>query len=290
MIPHYGAVRTAGFVNIGTAESGHWGHEGLGKGGGQGSKPGNKAPEPKSTKRAPALSDMDTRLIESGKMGFDRAEKIAAWLPDGVQEYGKTALSDNRSLKEYGGENYILTNSFLRNDEISVPLTPDYMGMGRKQFTAEDIKGQISDIDTVINNSPDLPKGLTLWRGVGSANGERIAALEIGDTCHDKAFQSHSLNPHTAYTFAKGWGAVGVDSEDDADIKQKAIAGYQATVIRAVTKSGMKGVYMAETVSKEHEVLMPRGTEWKVIGKDKFEFHGDNYGQGTVHIITVVAT
>jgi hypothetical protein len=186
--------------------------------------------------------------------GVECAKATASRIPDSISQYGNnnTQLS-NSPLGEHCENGYIQNNEDLRR--------------GKTTETTD-------AIDKIIDNSPNLPEGLELYRGVGSNTGESLANAQVGDTYKDPAYQSFSLNPGTAADFGGLWGG----SEDDYDNPD----GNDVTILRAITTSNQKGVFVSNLA--ENELILPRGKNWKVIGKSKITAKtGVNF-----HIITVV--
>jgi SPP1 gp7 family putative phage head morphogenesis protein len=146
-----------------------------------------------------------------------------------------------RALHYYQSTGYRSINEGLRN--------PD-----QHPLDSTDSKA-IDKIDaTFESHSQSIPQGTELWRGVGNRSGYLVSKLEVGDICNDAAFQSFSLDPHTAGNFARfypeGRGEEGRLSK---------------TVIRAVM-SGEEKAIRGSLVEKE--IIFKRGTNWQVISKE----------------------
>ena len=131
-----------------------------------------------------------------------------------------------------------------------------------KQFS-----DKIGRIDKTISNAPTLPEGTVLYRGVGERGVSAMMDMKPGDTCNDKAFQSFSTNPEKANQFTTA--------------KNSEKGGRDKVLIRAVTGSDTKGLVIG---GGEHEVLIGRGTGWKVVSNNMVK--QDRLTR--VHVITVV--
>ena len=114
-----------------------------------------------------------------------------------------------------------------------------------------------------------INKGTELFRGVGIKSGRSLASAEVGSTCNDKAFQSYSLNPYVAKDFANVW-------EDDDGKKH-------TTVIKAVSDGSQHAIYSNAHKPPEYEMLLDKGTSWKISGNKTYEQNGLVY-----HIVEVV--
>lgn len=201
----------------------------------------------------------------SDKMAKSASAKLLSKSPQAGQ-YGIDATGSVPVLKEYTQHRYEVINGLLRED-VSEDIVKEALSKYDIRF---EYQQGVKDIDGVIDNAPEIPKGTTAYRGLGVKSGEALANKNIGDLCSDKAFQSYSLNPSIADHFTNAWGNDPLEP--------------QYTVIRAIMNGKVKGVYIPESASgEEHEILVARGTKWKIVGKEtlngKFE--------RTYHIVTV---
>jgi hypothetical protein len=112
----------------------------------------------------------------------------------------------------------------------------------------------IKEIENIIDKSPPLPEGITMWRGIPNINSKNLQ-LNIGETIEDEAFQSHTLDPNVSRMFSEGNGII----------------------IRAITSNKTKGVY----IHKFNEITIQKGTKWKVVDKKQVNKN--------LSIVTVVA-
>jgi len=166
-----------------------------------------------------------------------------------IIDYGEKSFSDP-IVKDYTVEGNEDMNNFLRH--------PDRFSSEQGSKLSE----KTSALTQIIDRSPQLPKNVELYRGVGKKTGESLINAKLGDTCNDAGFQSFSTNPATASGFSTHTPEGRV-------------------VLRAITTGGVKGIYL--TGGRENEVLIQKGTKWKIADKEI----GVQYGQKT-HIITVV--
>ena len=114
------------------------------------------------------------------------------------------------------------------------------------------------NVEKLIDKSPALPEGITLWRGlIGWGKAAGLRDLKAGELIEDDGFQSHTLNPKIAEKFGR------VDS----------------IIIRAITNSSTKGIYSNK--HGEEEITIQRGTKWKVLENLAVDRH--------TNIITVVS-
>lgn len=183
---------------------------------------------------------------EGGQFIGDTQEKMLSY---DSTNYGNNARFQE-PVKEYQTNSEGLNNYLRGKEQSNFP-----------QFYNK----QAAGIDDIINKAPALPEGLEMWRGLGEHSGETLAGKNIGDICEDKGFQSFSLNPQTADSFAQTWG-------DKGDV----------TMIRAITSGSEKGIYLSNR--GEHEVIMPRGTAWKIVAKEDISAEG----RGLYHVLTVM--
>ena len=158
-------------------------------------------------------------------------------------DYGSSKL-ESTALFLYSGTHYERQNYFLRNG---------------RDLSGEDntnIRWEIPELDNAIEKSPPVPKGIELYRGVGQETGSYLSKIKVGETIRDEAFQSHTLSLNIAARFAVGFGHPDTNSPF-----------AQKTIIRAVTDGKVKGLYTNRL--KEHEMIIPRNTVWKVMSVDK---------------------
>jgi SPP1 gp7 family putative phage head morphogenesis protein len=143
---------------------------------------------------------------------------------------------DELAVDNYVGSGYRPMNRSMRD---GVP-DPEYI---------EDIQRMTA----VIDRSPPIPRGTTLYRGCGYRPGKRLLAAKPGDVWEDAAFQSFSHSPHVAHTFASMCGPDG-----------------EKIMLRFIADGSVRGAYIE---SSEFEFVVQSGTRWKILsidrGKDK---------------------
>jgi hypothetical protein len=196
--------------------------------------------------------EYDTKLIKS--LADGGGQKIS----DKIAQAQDLQLSKNIEYSEargdqvgnYTGSGYVEINKNLRSGG---PTTDAIY----------------SKMDKVINESPEIPRGTVMYRGVGEHSAQRMMSMKPGDTCDDKAYQSFSTSPRVASTFT---------SYTETKGKRDAV------IIRAVVDGKQRGFVVGHA---EHEVIMPRGTKWKVVSNNAVTT-GVNAGKVTTHMITVV--
>jgi hypothetical protein len=218
-----------------------------------GSGQGNakESPQNPSSKEPKEKSNL-APLIDK-QAGKSHADKVESSLPESMWTYGTLAAS-NPAVDEYFGDGYREINDYLRNER------------GDPRRSVHKTADQIS---AIISRAPVINKGTELYRGVGIKSGQALANAEIGSTCNDKAFQSYSLNPNVAADFANTW--------DNKDGKK------HTTIIKAVSDGSQHAVYTNAHKPPEYEMLLDKGTSWKVTGNNSYEQNGIVY-----HVVEVV--
>jgi hypothetical protein len=195
-------------------------------------------------------SDQYQKAMFSGVDGKKYSEETEKKIPKDTYDYGFENSERGSPYYEYAGSKYEDLNYALRKN---INLNPDDNILRSK-------------LDNVIDRAPKIPDNVEIFRGVGSSTGESFSNIAIGDEINDNGFQSFSLNPSTAESFTEQW--------HDPITNQP-----QRTVIRAFTKD-TEGIYVNRF--QERELLVKRGTLWKVIDKTSVERGGTK-----VHIISV---
>jgi len=160
------------------------------------------------------------------------------------------------AVDNYTSSGHMDINSYLRGEMSEAQATEKLLP-----------RGDITRLDKMIGGSPNLPEGTVLYRGVGEKGVTTMMNMKPGDVCNDKGFQSFSTNPEKSYQFAT--------------YKQSGAGGRDKVLIRAVTNGNNKGLVIG---GGEHEVLIGRGTGWKVVSNNMVK--SDMLTR--VHMITVV--
>lgn len=129
--------------------------------------------------------------------------------------------------------------------------TPVHVVLNQKlrsgQELSQDDKALVSELDKITRKEFDSP--VTVYRGLGASSGKFLenarSALEAGGTLQDNGFGSTSLNPRVASTAFSQFGVV-----------------CQVEVRR--------GAYLEPSTQYggEHEVLLARGSRFRVVGID----------------------
>lgn len=221
-----------------------------------GDKPGDHKTAPSSKENNAASSEEAPTLISvisDKNAGKAHADKVEASLNEAMWTFGAGAIPGSVDLMNYLGDGYTEVNNYLRNERQDPKLS---------------IHKSTERISRIISQAPLIGKGTELFRGVGIRSGEVLAAAEVGSTCNDKAFQSYSLNPAVAADFANVW---------EKDGKR------HTTVIKAVTDGNQHAIYTNEHKPPEYEMLLDKGTSWRVSGNKTYEQGGLVY-----HIVEVI--
>jgi hypothetical protein len=221
------------------------------------------------------VSEVEKKLLVEGYSSRQAAIDTRKGLPEDFVKYEDKA-HDNEGINYYQGSGGVAINDYLRD--------PDHYEANflRHDSDKESIVRSVGYMDEAFNNAPSAPEGTVMWRGVGEKSGFKIASMEVGDICDDKGFQSHSLSANVAENFSKGWFTPGWE---DQPLSTK--LEVHRTIIRAVVGKNTKVVYGG--VIGEFEMLVNRGTKWKVAAKETFELTtGAGHKQNTYHIMTVV--
>jgi hypothetical protein len=259
-------------ITLGGAGSGNFGHGGRpgevgGSAPGGGGASGDKVDWSENRKFGGTLAEQGIKSFANvGDKGYEIAAKVAAEahhaMPMENVDFGRQAFASSLALREYQSDGYENKNTALRRGEYARGV--DY-------------------IDKDIENAPKIPEGTVMWRGVGRESGEKLAGLKPGDICEDKAFQSHSLSPWQAEVFTHTWGdAPGL------------VDGANETIIMAIAGKDTKGIYLGgitenQTVAHEREVLVKRGTKWKVVETEVIKHRDpDPLMRRNVYIVKVV--
>lgn len=145
------------------------------------------------------------------------------------------ALSKKQTnaAKMYTGESYHDINGGLRSGKVPA-----------------DYQATVRELDSAISQSK-LPENTVLYRGM-SMSPELSSKIKPGATFSDSAYTSTSINPRIPASFARGEGK---------------------TMMRIKAKKGQSGLAVnnVSNYDGEHEVLLPRGTSYRVtnVYKDK---------------------
>lgn len=151
----------------------------------------------------------------------------------------KLSTPQKKAIEGYSGADARIINDNLRGKESFRVLNDN------------DHK-QIAVMDSAIA-SHELPEDTALYRGF-TLSPRGISKVKVGQTITDKSFVSTSLNPDVAHSYS---GA------------KKGVKG--SVIMKVNAPKGTKGLPMS-TLSEwpgEHEVLLPRGTTFKITSMRK---------------------
>jgi len=233
-------------------------NQALGKGSGASSGGGSSDAGGSSSKGVVSTNDhkdYDKKLVKALAMGSNKelGGKIAAEQEKGMSDhfaYGKQFENDS-TVNDYTRTGYAKLNNDLRSGKTDSP--------------------SVAKLDKIVSGSPALPEGTVLYRGIGERGVSSMMNMKPGDTCNDKAFQSFSTNPNNSIQFTT---RATIEGEK----------GAHKVLLRAVTSGKEKGFVVG---GGEHEIILPRGSGWKVVSNNAVT-SGVNAGKVTTHVITVV--
>tara|TARA_B110001454_G_C12723156_1_gene435783 strand:- start:11803 stop:12843 length:1041 start_codon:yes stop_codon:yes gene_type:complete len=144
-----------------------------------------------------------------------------------------------QAILAYKGTSYGMVNKFLRTGESSL--------VGKDLDT---LKQVIKDVDDSIDDAPQIPRDIVLFRGIGSTSNSFGKAV-VGDVVEDKAFTSTSLSIRTALNFANN--AINLGSPGILQVIH-------------VKRDNMRGLYIeGQTFEFESEILIDRGSKYRVL-------------------------
>lgn len=171
--------------------------------------------------------------------------------------------AETAAVTAYSDESYHAVNGLLRNPDADMAVMsgdkfPGLSGKGmrgqerRKEFT-EDL---VSEMDSAMAKS-SLGEDTTLYRGVTSTKSvfgvDNMEQVAIGTVFEDKAFVSTTKDFDRMKKFGTDGKRFG---EEPAYFRVKAKKGQSSIDISAKNSSS--------AYAKEQEVLLPRGTRFKV--------------------------
>ncbi len=162
-----------------------------------------------------------------------KLQKIAQEKESELEKSFNYSKEENNSLREYKTSLYQDVNKFLR---------------GQTDKPSKDTKKIIDGLDKVMEKSV-LPSDTTVFRGT---RGLDLKNLKPGASFEDNAFSSTSLDPNTANNFM---------GQDDYMMKIDLPKGSKGALVPSTTDS-------AGNKSSEFEVLLPRGTKYKIKSID----------------------
>lgn len=174
--------------------------------------------------------------------------------------------SDSPALKSYTHSGYTVMNGALRKKKDAIDLNKD-LGPQYAKY--------VRDIDDEIASS-SFKEDTILWRGVGHPETEWNGSPPP-DVLTDHAFVSNSFNPEVAKDFSNGKTMFRVRVPKDFPALNVSISG---------ASSG------AASLSSEAEVMLPRGTTFRVVARHpkatKKGKHGKAFSMDVVDIEPVL--
>lgn len=168
---------------------------------------------------------------------------------------------------------------------------------------------ETAELDRQIHGSmAPIPEGHDVWRGIYSPDvtSARRAARK-GDVIHNKSYTSTTLNPHTAERLSYGGEDVGPDSSRPAPpafLKDSGNKNLRVNTVEHIhLPKGTRAHYLdidfhskksndrsvLDNLGQEREVLLDKGTKFKVLGHS---FHKTMYPDSTTgytHVIHMEA-
>lgn len=118
----------------------------------------------------------------------------------------------------------------------------------------------VKNVDTAISKNT-LPFSASLYRDISKRVADReFNRLDVGDTYTDNGFCSSSLDKH----YIRQTFGMRKDRKGDQEIYEINIKMKQGAPALIMPKVGIVG---APQVKKESEILLPRGTTFKVVGR-----------------------
>ena len=156
----------------------------------------------------------------------------------GAETWQKTLSNDKRrAFRIYSSDSGSAeTNEFLRHNSING------IKVGNKELPI------IKELDAAIAKHT-LPETITVFRGVSNLGFDNV---NVGQTFKDKAYSSTTLRLDTAKKFASGKNAT-----------------LLVITVQAGTSAAVLDVDRLSEIPDEHEVILPRGSRFRVDRKEK---------------------
>ena len=197
---------------------------------------------------AGAAQDKFASAYDEAEFGVDRGD------PD--IDFDDLPLAESyTALENYTDTDYMGINTHLRGGDITdihYVETPDELANLREK--ADDL---VADLDRLFEAAPTTPVDLVLHRGIHSDYAREIADYPVGAVFHDLGYSSTSLSPSTGEQFSR-YG----DDDDKFGL-----------VLEIAVPAGTRGVSVNQTLgslsslTSEHEILLDRGTTFRVVSK-----------------------
>lgn len=195
---------------------------------------------------------------EHGKLenvsGYASRVKEALEGSDAHDALGKPAMKpeEKTAVQSYSGAGFVAVNGWLRTKNL-----------GKSGATAEQANQQVAHLDSVFAKAKPTTKSMNVYRGLDMG-----AALKPGSEFTDKAYVSTSSDPAVAGEFSYGTKSSLVRVHVPAGSKAVSVA-------NAMGEDAHSGEdYDPLGESGEREVLLPRGSRFRVIGVGDMRAHG----------------
>jgi len=201
-------------------------------------------------------SELLDSAIENNEINYDVLPESTLTANFDRKEIPK---EQDEALSAYSGSEFLDINAYLRSNEVSILTTKDYLDKN------------ISNLDALIDEKGDVLEETKVYRGTSSmvdSNTHRmLEALQEGDIIEDPAYSSTTKNSKIAF---KNFGLYSKIYEldprkVDAKTKNGGNSSFWAITLPVGSKALTKpdGQYPH---SHEKEVLLPRGSKYKING------------------------
>ena len=165
----------------------------------------------------------------------------------------------DEAISAYSGSEFLDINAYLRTDEVSILTTKDYLDRN------------ISNLDALIDEKGDVLEETKVYRGTSSmvdSNTHRmLEALQEGDIIEDPAYSSTTKNSKIAFSNFGLYSKIYDPDPRKVDAKTK--NGGNSSFWSITLPVGSKALAKPEGQyphSHEKEVLLPRGSKYKING------------------------
>lgn len=172
-----------------------------------------------------------------------------------LQTYFPTHHKERMALDSYMGSGHVRVNRVLRKQTYE---------HGSYGLTPAQVQDQIALLDHVMKILP-LPKETTVLRGTSSKQ-KYSKLLKAGTEFKDDGFVSTSTDSFTADGFS------GSDTWDDGK--------RHVVIMKIIVPKGSKAAYVSSfgSSSYEHELILGRGTTYRVVSSSKKTEKHNGYG------------
>lgn len=195
--------------------------------------------------------DPDFTKSFSKALGDDSTQSTSDKIQNDWDDLSRVTPPRSQSVRTYFGGGLIDTSE---STEIAYRSVNNFL-RGQKR-TSEDQKILSDYADDISKSMRASPKDLTVFRGIKGDFGNQD--FELGSTIQDHGFVSTSLNPSHAHSYSK--------SGDHGKMFRISIPkGHKILLGEDSSMSSSRG---------EHEVVLDRGSSFRVTGKSKDESSG----------------